>query len=348
MVVPPPNNAHGLWAAVRAEIEAVRGSREPAMAWPDTDEDKVQALAVAWRDASLAFAPVRVEPDDIRDAWRDKAGEMFAQRVEGTIRTTTNVRTSCQQLFDHVSRFASLVAQVKESIRATVDDREQPYANMRNEEERRDFVLVVANAVRDLLTAGVASVEGLDSGVTTQNASENPVAEYDAILAFITDEMVRNGQSPELQNIRDLLKDKVNPFTSIADKAEAFKAWYDLVNTGAQWDHKGRILDMTTGDNTFTPLPGLQGQIRYDVWSNIHYGYVGTLGGIDEWTLHAGANAADWKDSHPTDPADQASVQLGIDLAHEYGPGALTPEAVTKAILDRRDRFEQADAIRPL
>lgn len=48
------------------------------------------------------------------------------------------------------------------------------------------------------------------------------------------------------------------------------------------------------------------------------------------------------------DKADQASVQLGIDLAHEYGPGALTPEAVTKALLDRRDSFEQAGAIRPL
>ncbi|GAB3731678.1 hypothetical protein GCM10027598_54930 [Amycolatopsis oliviviridis] len=72
------------------------------------------------------------------------------------------------------------------------------------------------------------------------------------------------------------------------------------------------------------------------------------VGGIDEWTLQAGANAADWKDGHSADPGDQAAVQLGIDLAHEYGPGALTPEKVTQAILDRYDRFQQAGVIRPM
>jgi uncharacterized protein YfiM (DUF2279 family) len=277
MVVPQPGNAHGLWAAVRAEIEAVRGAREPAMAWPDTNEDTVQALAVAWHDASLAFTPVRVEPNDIRDAWRDAAGQAYTQRVESTTQRTANVRMSCLQLYDHVTAFSLIVAQVKQSIRALVDDREQLYADMRDETERRGFALAVGNKVRELLSAGATSVANLDSGVTTQSSSDDPYTEYNSIVAFMTDEMVRNGMSPDLQRIQDLLRDKTNPFASIKDNVVALKEWYDLVKTGAQWDHKSRILAMTTGDNTFTPIPGVQAEIRFDVWSNVHYGYVGTL-----------------------------------------------------------------------
>src|SRR3546814_5028450 len=61
-----------------------------------------------------------------------------------------------------------------------------------------------------------------------------------------------------------------------------------------------------TAENQYTPIPGVPWEVRYDVWSNIHYGYVGTEIGMDDWVLRAGANGADLLEHHDIDHSDRS------------------------------------------
>jgi Bacterial toxin 44 len=113
----------------------------------------------------------------------------------------------------------------------------------------------------------------------------------------------------------------------------AYMAWGIQVMQGAPWDHKPHIR------RTFNPrrAPGEQvwhahGRIEYfyDVWSNIHYGYVGMACAFSEDALLDGAGLEQIGSDlarlqlpgrrfgsgmrHFDDPADQASIQMGIRL----------------------------------
>lgn len=340
MVVPEPNDSHGLWARVK-----------PLSGWPDTNEDTVNSLAGAWQGAAQAFTPVKVEPGDIRQAWRDPAGATYSTQVGDTAKLTEIAQLSCRQLHNRVKAFTSIVSRTKQDIHTLVSNEAEQYGKLPTKgPSRAGFVKLVAAEVNRRLKDATTEVEGIDSRVTAQtpSPSQDPFAEFDGILTFITDEMTRNANSADVQHIRDLLKEKVNPFKSLKDKVEAALAWKDLVETGGPWDHKSKIRGEMTGGNQFTPIPGVPGEIRFDVWSNIHYGYVGTQAGFDSIALHTGANAADlWENGH-TDPSDQAAVQIGIDLAHRYGPDALRPEHVSQIIMDNYDKLVRADGIRPL
>ncbi|NUT34635.1 MAG: hypothetical protein HOV79_16350, partial [Hamadaea sp.] len=93
------------------------------------------------------------------------------------------------------------------------------------------------------------------------------------------------------------------------------------------WDHKPKLREM------FDMQPGLDGHIRtnmypstaigvrqmavdYDVWSNIHYGYVGARAGIPAKTLILGSHIA--PGAGQTDAGDDAAIRLGIELAQKY------------------------------
>ncbi len=332
MAVPEPYDVHGLWARVK-----------PLSGWPDTNEDTVNSLAVAWRDASPALTPaVKVEPDDIRHAWRDGPGGLYATRVGDNAKRTEIAQLSCRQLHNHASEFARIVRQTKEDISKYVGTCADVYATV-PERARDDFVGRVAKHVNKYLADGAGAVAALDSGVTAQRPSTEPFAEYDEIVRFILDEMVRNSNSTEVQRIRDAIERGagLKTITGLYD-------WYNLVKTGGPYDHKGPIGDIITGDNWFTPIPGVPAEIRHDVWSNIHYGYVGRQAGIDDYILHTGANLADIKENGRTQPGDQAAIQIGIDLADRYGPGELTTARVTEAIMRDYDRLVATGMIRPL
>ena len=57
----------------------------------------------------------------------------------------------------------------------------------------------------------------------------------------------------------------------------------------------------------------------YDVWANIHYGYVGRAIGMSEWELFWGQRAAAVVLGGVNDAADDLSVKLGMWLWRDFG-----------------------------
>lgn len=88
----------------------------------------------------------------------------------------------------------------------------------------------------------------------------------------------------------------------------------------------------------------------YDIWSNIHYGFIGIHAGFLPETLTAGASVAQYLQDrkskngtqyHPEngafynrfdDISDQISIQIGIKLAQEKTPQELTVSDLTNRI----------------
>jgi hypothetical protein len=105
-----------------------------------------------------------------------------------------------------------------------------------------------------------------------------------------------------------------------------------LVRKDGPWDHKPAILQMTFhSKGVWTPLPGdpYKKLIKYDIWSNIHYGYVGRSLGIPASTLMSVQ-----RDFGISTFADDVSVRLGIDLWARYG-GNLRRSNLLQGVLDR-------------
>jgi len=119
------------------------------------------------------------------------------------------------------------------------------------------------------------------------------------------------------------------------DVARAYKKWYDQVKTGGPWDHK-KIIKKAFGDWS---LDDAQKRLYFfDIWSNIHYGYVGVSCGFPEDDLLAGAGLAQWmagtvppgtgdRISDPSvsgiitaldDPQDQGAIKVGLELWDTY------------------------------
>lgn len=147
---------------------------------------------------------------------------------------------------------------------------------------------------------------------TTRALDElTPIAEY------IAHEMNTNARSPQARQIRELnaydSMECIASYTSLpwwrqfldsnglercidqqlSTKVAAVASWTLLVRQGAIWDHKERIRTM------FTPAVG-PGEEQawhryystlyyYDIWSNIHYGYVGMACGFTADGLLDGA-----------------------------------------------------------
>lgn len=119
--------------------------------------------------------------------------------------------------------------------------------------------------------------------------------------------------------------------------------WKNIVCSECPWDHKpqlDKLLDLGAthpprdGDYYF-PIPGgndpgpsgIKYEYFYDIWSNIHYGYVGNAVGIDWFTLQAGAAGAS-----RTDRSDINAVSIGFDLWKGFG-GFLQPVQLFRALL---------------
>ncbi|WP_028624055.1 polymorphic toxin type 44 domain-containing protein [Pseudomonas sp. Ant30-3] len=146
-----------------------------------------------------------------------------------------------------------------------------------------------------------------------------------------------------------------------AQKVAAAAIWTKKVGQGMEWDHKPKLRKLFPG------VRHKQGKYDYyyDIWSNIHYGYVGIIGGISESVLLDGAGAeqivsdsirkgdevltkpiAEWKlpGPHPTaspwtdfrswdDVADRLSISIGVKLANQHPDGGITAKMVMDEVL---------------
>lgn len=118
------------------------------------------------------------------------------------------------------------------------------------------------------------------------------------------------------------------------DLLAAMAVWYQTVKTGSTWGHKPKIRDRFSSVAVARPLPRKGKQSRsyyhkfkqhdyfYDVWSNIHYGYVGLSVGFSESLLLKGST---WEQNMTPGAIgddtvdDVTSMKIGFALFHQHG-----------------------------
>jgi uncharacterized Zn-binding protein involved in type VI secretion len=146
-----------------------------------------------------------------------------------------------------------------------------------------------------------------------------------------------------------------------AQKVAAATIWTKKVGQDQEWDHKPKLRKLFAG------VRHKQGAYEYfyDIWSNIHYGYVGIISGLSESLLLDGAGAEQIaSDSvrkadelltkpktdrtlpgpHPTaspwtdlrswdDVADRVSISIGVKLANQHPNGGVTAKMIMDEVL---------------
>ena len=172
------------------------------------------------------------------------------------------------------------------------------------------------------------------------------------VAKYIVDEIKTNIKSKEASEIYDYLDYKIyiekyydkNSFAPPPDpiviKEIGVAKWIAMVDTGKPWDHKPKIYDrfkhcavkerpFKRKGETYGVTSSQYHKYQYhdyflDVWSNIHYGFVGRYCGFSEDFLNFGSDAQQFLsnlkrfDFSGDDPADKITIQLGMDLYTKY------------------------------
>jgi hypothetical protein len=136
--------------------------------------------------------------------------------------------------------------------------------------------------------------------------------------------------------------------------AAALMIWAGKVRQDGDWDHKPKIrktfVSPTTKNGAWHAYGGTA--YYYDVWSNVHYGYVGIAAGFSESALLDGAGLEQigsnllrgrWPKGTDgvkglrrfDDVSDRVSIRLGIDL-FRVSPRLLAPHQLRWAVLTAR------------
>jgi uncharacterized Zn-binding protein involved in type VI secretion len=207
--------------------------------------------------------------------------------------------------------------------------------------------------------------------------------QMEALASYIAGEMNRNIKHPAVLKMKELLSydsgAEARKFRSLpwyarlagppnfngiewTLKLQAMAIWTKQVGQNMEWDHKPKLEAMYNG-----VVRHKQGNYEYyyDIWSNIHYGYVGTAGGFSESLLLDGAGAEqvasdtfrrveEWLTKpkeerrllgpRPTDRpwtklrswddvADRVSISIGIKLANKYPNGSITAQIIMDEVL---------------
>lgn len=200
------------------------------------------------------------------------------------------------------------------------------------------------------------------------------------VADYIADEMNRNIHHPSVLKMKELLSYDVAKETrkqmdlpwyaqigatspqaiGAANVAAAMALWTQQVGQGCDWDHKPKIYK-NFGDYYYK-----QGKYDYfyDIWSNVHYGYVGRAGGLSESVLSDGAGleqiASDslrklqemastpkeeQKRKGPQrtegvnglrawdDAPDRISISIGIKLFSQHPNGGITAKMIMAEVL---------------
>ena len=193
--------------------------------------------------------------------------------------------------------------------------------------------------------------------VGSNQVDDCPKIHVQYIARYICDEIKKNVETSEVKLIRaanvlasnsthrDPLKgEQPEVIPKIVGNLIAYLTWGYKVKSGAEWDHKKKIREMQKGivyscdKSSLNPL-----QFSYDLWSNIHYGFIGAYAGFTEVELLVGAGVAQVFDNSPEqlegnaevnrriydalsnrlgaendDPSDQQAILIGIRLHSEF------------------------------
>jgi len=139
----------------------------------------------------------------------------------------------------------------------------------------------------------------------------------------------------------------------VGNTAAAMALWVERVGQNRPWDHKVAIAQR------FGRVWHKQGEVDYyyDIWSNIHYGYVGRAGGLSESVLLDGAGleqiasdsirkVQDWDEQDGprryadidgmrawVDIGDHVSISIGIKLYTQHPNGGITAKVLMEEVL---------------
>lgn len=164
---------------------------------------------------------------------------------------------------------------------------------------------------------------------------------------------------------------------AISDKIEgrkkAYQKWKRLVGAGCPWDHKAKILELQ-GNKGWSCDKNKHFLFFYDLWSNIHYGFIGKLAGFTEWELLNGAgyaqlndNSRNWKEwalqyarnrvrefgdadilAAFDDASDNEAIKIGFKLHNRFGtaPSSLTAQAIIEEVYKSIDEHKPISVIK--
>jgi len=162
---------------------------------------------------------------------------------------------------------------------------------------------------------------------------EADYSRFDEVLEYMYKEMSTNVQSQTVRDIKAALER--------GNTLLAYFIWWNAVRTHAKWDHKPKLEDKfglkESGDYYFPIRGDTEHEYFYDIWSNIHYGYVGSAAGFDADTLHKFAESGG-PGAGKTDDGDKLSLQIGIDLWNKYHLN-LTKSNIIEEILSHTNDY---------
>ncbi|SHT84844.1 Uncharacterised protein [Mycobacteroides abscessus subsp. bolletii] len=165
-------------------------------------------------------------------------------------------------------------------------------------------------------------VGGLTDTLTRMNQPPAPADRFSAAESYIFSEMDTNRRSQAVNE----MKAHLTPPVSVIDGYLAADAWKDQVKAGAAWDHKPKIeqlFGITSPDkldaNHYFQQPGTNRAVLYDIFSNIHYGYVGRIAGFPTETLVWGATRGT-AETGQNDDGDLITMRGGAALFEQFGP----------------------------
>ena len=236
---------------------------------------------------------------------------------------------------------------------------------------------IMADLISDpnLIAKAVAAGALIDPNAPTPKACTDPDQMIE-LATYIAGEMNKNIHDPavlemqELNSYDPLAKQReyrelplylqLGPtpnFFGIAlgKKTRAAAIWMGKVGQDQVWDHKPELLRI------FDDVWHKQGDYDYyyDIWSNVHYGYVGVVAGVPEAVLldaagveQIGSDTVRWaldptgQRPGPTisgdlgeglrafdDVPDRISVGIGMKLASIYPCGGVTGEIIMKEVM---------------
>lgn len=207
-----------------------------------------------------------------------------------------------------------------------------------------------------------------------------------AIAHYIAEEMNKNIRHPITKELQSLNAMATNPLSTkeiilngshalsilMGRKAtlnsKAYLLFQEQIDYDKPWDHKPKI----AANHEFRVL-SLDGNQRkeghyhrykdfdyfYDVWSNIHYGFIGRVCGFTEEELNYGAGAAQlmqdykgkavaWQElmlrfwsgnsKQWDNPEDQVTIELGYVMYNEYMKGIKPKKERILQLLDLTDK----------
>ena len=137
----------------------------------------------------------------------------------------------------------------------------------------------------------------------------------------------------------------------VEGRIRAYSKWASLVAGGKIWDHKDYIRVNIQEGQIWACDSTTRLKFMYDIWSNIHYGFVGKFVGFTEWELVNGAGAAQVWDNTLKPLWDNMKSKSARELAKsvlETSPRELAKsvrEGATKYVANRFVDIGDADIL---